>query len=73
MLSAFGVKTVKGVFGRIPILGPIVVAVASLLAGEPIGQALFKGVGAALGGLLGSFIPIPVLGTLLGETLGTFV
>jgi len=68
-----GLKTVKGVFGRIPILGPIVVAVASLLAGEPIGQALFKGVGAALGGLLGSFIPIPVLGTLLGETLGTFV
>ena len=68
-----GLKTVKGVFGRIPILGPIVVAVASLLAGEPIGQALFKGVGAALGGLLGSFIPIPVIGTLLGETLGTFV
>tara|TARA_B100002019_G_scaffold183760_1_gene158571 strand:+ start:984 stop:3572 length:2589 start_codon:yes stop_codon:yes gene_type:complete len=68
-----GLKTVKGVFGRIPILGPIVVAVASLLAGEPIGQALFKGVGAALGGLLGSFIPIPVVGTLLGETLGTFV
>jgi len=68
-----GLKTVKGVFGRIPILGPIVVAVASLLAGEPIGQALFKGVGAALGGLLGSFIPIPVLGTLLGETVGTFV
>ena len=68
-----GLKTVKGVFGKIPIMGPIVVAVASLLAGEPIGQALFKGVGAALGGLLGSFIPIPVIGTLLGETLGTFV
>ena len=68
-----GLKTVKGVFGRIPILGPIVVAVASLLAGEPPGQALFKGLGAALGGFLGTFIPIPVLGTLLGETVGTFV
>ena len=68
-----GVKLAKNVFGRIPIVGPIIVAVASLLGGEPIGQALFKGVGAALGGLLGTFIPIPVIGTLLGETIGVFV
>jgi hypothetical protein len=68
-----GVKMAKSVFGKIPILGPIVVAVASLLAGEPIGQAVFKGLGAAVGGLLGTFIPIPVIGTLLGETLGVFV
>ena len=73
ILGKAGLKSVKGIFGRIPILGPIVVAVASLLAGEPIGQALFKGVGAAVGGLLGSFIPIPILGTMLGETLGTFI
>jgi len=73
LLGKAGVKFVKGIFGRIPILGPIVVAVASLLAGEPPGQALFKGLGAALGGLLGSFIPIPVVGTLLGETIGVFV
>jgi len=72
ILGKAGLKTVKGLFGRIPILGPIVVAVASLLAGEPIGQALFKGLGAAVGGFLGSFIPIPILGTMLGETLGTF-
>ena len=26
-----------------------------------------------LGGLLGSFIPIPILGTLIGETIGVFV
>jgi len=68
-----GVKMAKSVFGKIPIMGPLIVAVASLLGGEPIGQALFKGVGAALGGLLGTFIPIPVIGTLLGETLGVFV
>jgi len=68
-----GVKMAKSVFGKIPIMGPIIVAVASLLGGEPIGQALFKGIGAALGGLLGTFIPIPVIGTLIGETLGVFV
>ena len=53
-------------------MGPLILAVSSLLAGEPIGQALFKGVGAALGGLLGTAIP-PVIGTLLGETIGVFV
>ena len=56
-------------FSRIPIVGPLIVAVSSLLAGEPLGQAAFKGVGAAIGGLLGSFIPIPVIGTLLGKLL----
>ena len=43
------------------------------MSGEPLGQALFKGIGAALGGALGTFIPIPIIGTLLGETIGMFV
>ena len=73
LLGKGGVKLVKGIFGKIPILGPIIIAVSSLLAGEPPGQALFKGLGAALGGLLGTFIPIPIIGTLLGETIGVFV
>ena len=64
---------VKGFAKRIPILGPIIVAVASLMSGEPIGQVLFKAVGAGLGGALGTFIPIPVLGTLIGETIGVYV
>ena len=68
-----GVKLVSKTFGKIPIMGPLIVAVASLLAGEPIGQAVFKGLGAALGGVLGSFIPIPVIGTILGETIGVLV
>lgn len=68
-----GLATAKGVFGRIPVLGPILVAVASIMAGEPMGQTLFKTAGAAIGGLLGSFIPIPILGTMLGEFIGTFV
>jgi len=60
-------------FGKVPIIGPLVVGIVSLLSGEPAAQALFKAVGAALGGLLGSFIPIPIIGTLIGETIGVFV
>ena len=64
---------VKGFAGRIPILGPLIVGLVSLMSGEPAGQAIFKSVGAALGGALGTFIPIPILGTLIGETIGVFV
>ena len=60
-------------FGRVPIVGPLVVGIVSIISGDPIGQALFKTIGAALGGFLGTFIPIPVIGTLLGETIGVFV
>ena len=60
-------------FGRVPIVGPLVVGIVSLLSGEPAGQAIFKTMGAAVGGLLGSFIPIPIIGTLIGETIGVFV
>ena len=76
VLGKGGVQAMKGIakgFSRIPIVGPLIVAVSSLLAGEPLGQAAFKGIGAAIGGLLGSFIPIPVIGTLLGEAAGVFV
>jgi len=66
-------KTAKGIFGRIPVIGPLMVALASMLSGDPPKQTLFKAMGAALGGLVGSFIPIPVLGTILGEMVGEFV
>ena len=74
-------KVVKKMFGRIPIMGSIIVAVSTLLEdnddnGVPdfnFSKALFTGIGAALGGLLGSFIPIPILGTLIGEGVGLFV
>ena len=60
-------------FGKIPIVGPLVITIVSLLSGEPATQAIFKGLGGAVGGLLGSFIPIPIIGTLIGETIGVFV
>ena len=58
---------------RIPIFGSLIVGIISLMSGEPLGQALFKTIGAAVGGALGTFIPIPILGTMLGEILGAFV
>ena len=41
----------KGI--KIPFLGPILVAITSILAGEPIGKILFKTAGTAIGGTLG--------------------
>jgi len=41
----------KGI--KIPFLGPILVAITSILAGEPIGKTLFKTAGTAIGGTLG--------------------
>ena len=73
ILGKAGIKLVKKTFGRIPIMGGLIVAVASLLGGEPIGQALFKGVGSALGGALGTLIPIPIIGTTIGMLAGEFV
>ena len=72
VIKMFG-KTAGKIFGMIPIIGPVIVGIVSLLSGEPIGQAIFKTMGAAVGGLLGTFIPIPVIGTLLGEAIGVFV
>ena len=72
VIKMFG-KTAGKIFGKIPIIGPVIVGIVSLLSGEPLGQAIFKTMGAAVGGLLGTFIPIPVVGTLLGEAIGVFV
>ena len=72
LLGKGAVKTIGKIFGRIPVIGPLMVALASMLSGDPPKQTLFKAMGAALGGLAGSFIPIPVLGTILGEIIGEF-
>ena len=66
-------------FGRIPIIGPIITAVISLMSGEPLSQALFKAFGAALGGFLGSIAGVAVTGALalgtggLGGFLGPLI
>ncbi len=67
-----------GKFAKLPVIGGLIVAVTQLIAGEPLGKALFMGVGAGLGGILGGLIgaaggPLAVVGAILGEMLGTFV
>ena len=64
-------KAAKGI--KIPIIGPLIVAGISIISGEGIGRAAFKGIGAALGGILGNLIPIPVVGMLIGEGIGMFM
>ena len=44
-------KAAKGI--KIPVLGPIIVAVTSILSGDPIGKTLFRTLGAVFGGMIG--------------------
>jgi len=57
-LKMFGKGPMKiiGKFAKIPIIGPLIVAVTQLLAGEPLGKALFMGVGSGLGEVLGGLL-----------------
>ena len=57
-LKMFGKGPMKiiGKFAKIPIIGPLIVAVTQLLAGEPLGKALFMGVGTGLGEVLGGLL-----------------
>ena len=63
-------KMAKGI--KVPIIGPILIGVGSIMGGDPLGKALFKTLGAVGGGILGSLIPIPFLGTVIGEAIGLF-
>ncbi len=78
-----GLKMV-GKFAKFPVIGPIIIAVTQLLAGEPIGKALFMGLGASLGGALGGVLAGALAATgigsvlspialILGEGVGAFV
>ena len=63
-------KMAKGI--KVPIIGPILIGVGSIMGGDPLGKALFKTLGAVGGGILGSLIPIPFLGTVIGEAICLF-
>ena len=57
-LKIFGKGPMKIItkFAKVPIIGPLIVAVTQLLSGQPLGKALFMGVGAGLGGVLGGLL-----------------
>ena len=74
------VSKAKGIFGRIPLIGPLMVAISGLLEDppQPVSQILYRSFGAALGGFLGGLIgmaggPLSIVGMMLGEMLGEFV
>ena len=76
-LGPANLKLLKGAFkqtfGRIPIFGAILTGVFSVLAGDPWQEALFKAAGAAIGGALGTLIPIPGIGSLIGMMGGEYL
>lgn len=61
-------KILKPIVKRVPIIGGIIEFVLSMIAGDPVGKAAFRGVGAGLGTWLGG-----ALGTLVGPGIGTFI
>ena len=71
---AKGAKAIK-----IPVLGPIIVAVTSILSGDPLGKTMFKTLAAVFGGMIGGAIGAALggvgapFGLLLGEIVGEFI
>lgn len=61
-----------GKFLKVPVIGGIISVVLSIMSGEPFGQAIFSGIGATIGGALGTLIPIPGVGTILGGFIGEY-
>ena len=64
-------KASKGI--KIPILGPIMVAVSSMLNNDPMDKTLFLAAGAGIGGALGAALANPftmILGEMVGEFAG---
>lgn len=60
-------------FGRIPIIGGLVNFLFALWSGEKPGRAAAKAVGSTIGAALGTFVPVPFVGTILGGILGDIV
>ena len=71
-LATVGKTLVKGAKAiKIPVIGPLLVAITSMFSGDPIGKTLFKTAGAAIGGGLG--LALGPIGMIVGEIAGEFV
>ena len=66
-------KAAKGI--KIPVIGPLIVGVTSLLSGDNIEKTLFKSLGTAIGGMIGLGLgPLgAIAGELIGETIGELI
>ncbi|AOV58753.1 hypothetical protein T040910_009 [Synechococcus phage S-CAM3] len=63
----------RPIFSRIPIFGGLIDFAVSLMLGEDPGRAAAKAIGATIGAALGTFIPIPIAGTIIGGVVGDLV
>jgi len=71
-LMSVGKTLVKGAKAiKIPVIGPLLVAVTSMFSGDPMSQTLFKTLGAALGGGIG--LALGPIGMIVGEIVGEFI
>ena len=73
LLKTTGSKTLARVAGRIPVIGPLVDFVISIILGDRPDKAAAGAVGAAIGAAVGSFIPIPFVGSIAGGVLGDII
>lgn len=68
-------KKLKGPLSKIkiPILGPAIVLAVNLLDPDVSAEeSIFRALGTAVGEILGTLIPIPILGTLVGGIVGEY-
>mgnify|MGYP001228669471 CR=1 FL=1 len=81
-LEAAGMSLTRGarvarflspVLKKVPLVGGLLDFGVSLALGEPIGRAAAKAVGATLGSALGTLVPVPGVGTILGGIAGDLV
>ena len=68
-------KKLKGPLAKIkiPILGPAIVLAVNLLDPEVSAEeSIFRALGTGIGEVLGTLVPIPILGTLVGGIVGEY-
>ena len=68
-------KKIKGPLSKIkiPILGPAIVLAVNLLDPEVSAEeSIFRALGTGIGEVLGTLVPIPILGTLVGGIVGEY-
>jgi len=72
--SRFAGRLAGKALGKVPIIGGLVdFIISTVIFKEKPGRAAAKAVGATIGSALGTFVPVPFAGTILGGILGDLV